>query len=121
VSDAEPLPRAARIDERGGAIGEVERQLSAECPASFAGVAFATDGILDVYSKGDDRLAGIVTDLAPVTDRCFRLRVRSGARNSLLEDVHRQVRARWAGSGPAASSPAAWTSPRIGYGSGSAS
>jgi hypothetical protein len=87
-------PRPARPEPKSVVIGQLTDHLRAECPAAFAGVAWARDGLLEIYSTGDDRLAALVAEFAPRAAPHFRMRVVAGATNGLedLEVLHERVR-----------------------------
>ncbi len=88
-------PRPATPEPKGVLIGELTDHLREECPAAFAGVAWAADGVLEVFSTGDERLAALVAAFAPKARPLFRMRVVPGATNGLkdLEQLHEQVKA----------------------------
>jgi hypothetical protein len=86
--------RPAPPDPKGVVIGQLTDHLRAECPAAFAGVAWARDGLLEIYSTGDERLAALVAEFAPKAAPHFRMRLVPGATNGLeeLEALHKRVR-----------------------------
>jgi hypothetical protein len=91
-------PRPALREPRSVLIGEITARLLNNCPDSFAGVAFAPDGVLEVYSTGGDDLARVVAELAANAAHLLRLRVVTGMTNSFrdLEDLRQQVPSRQA-------------------------
>lgn len=73
-------------------------ELRESCARTFAGVAYAADGTLDVFSTGDETLDAIVLRFAS-RNPDFRLRVVDGMRNSvsdlevIRDDILRRMRA----------------------------
>jgi hypothetical protein len=73
-------------------VQALQARLRAEAGTAFAGVAYAPDRALEIFSTGGERLAAIVAELAPRAGS-LRLRIVPGATNSLedLEALERQV------------------------------
>ena len=92
---SEPRPRAASPDEKGGRVGALVGQLREHCRGTFAGAAYARDGVLEVYSTGDPEINAIVAHFA-AQNADPQVRVVAGRRNSLddLEAVRDRVHAR---------------------------
>lgn len=81
---SELRPRAALPEERGARVGKLVGQLRERCPRTFAGVAYARDGMLEVYSTGDPELDAIVAQFATHTADP-QVRVVADRRNSLYD------------------------------------
>jgi hypothetical protein len=80
-------------------IKQITDRLRAEYPSAFAGVGFAPDGVLNVYSTGDEHLAELVAQLAPAAAPLVQLRLIAGMQNGFdeLEQLQQQVIAGWLG------------------------
>jgi hypothetical protein len=75
-------------------LGALADELRESCAGTFAGLAYASDGTLEVFSVGDETLDTIVSRVAAQAG--LRLRVVNGMRNSVrdLEAVRNELRER---------------------------
>jgi hypothetical protein len=73
-------------------LSALTSELREGCARSFAGVAYAADGTLEVFSTGDENLDAIVSRFASEAPG-FRVRVVNGMRNSVsdLEAIRDEI------------------------------
>lgn len=77
-------PRAAPPEPRSLLVSTMAAELRERCARTFAGLAYAADGTLEVLSTGDETLDAVVSRFASETPG-FRMRVVNGLRNSVSD------------------------------------
>ena len=77
-------PRAALPEPRSLLVSTMAGELRERCARTFAGLGYAPDGTLEVFSTGDRTLDAVVARFASEGPG-FRMRVVNGFRNSVCE------------------------------------
>jgi hypothetical protein len=85
VSDSKGAPRPARPSPLSLLIDQVAAVLRAEFAASYAGIGYANDGSVEVYSTGDPALPEVVARIWAAGGGTVPVHVIAGMQNSLAE------------------------------------
>jgi hypothetical protein len=77
-------PRAAPPEPRSLLVSTLADELRKRCPRTFAGLGYAPDGTLEVFSTGDETLDAVVSRFTSEAPG-FHMRVVNGRLNSVSD------------------------------------